>query len=184
MSDYFMILRKGMIHRSMNISRYIQLSLILLVNCARADNVATQLELLPKAIDILSGESLIVGKYTCGFAVTAEERPTELAWAFSVIASSDDTKTNFSMLAKTGSFYGLIGLKVIDFSTYKEELQSFAGDETVCEVVCDTFIQYSAEEFVLEILEESSEELYHQLYFDELPQWTDTVKVSSPCSSF
>ena len=165
----------------MNLSRYFQLSLIFLVNCARADGGATQLDLLPKAIDILTQESVIVGKYTCGFV---EPRPTELAWAFSVIASSEDPQAHFSILARNDSIYGLIGLKVVDTIAYEQILQDFGGVETVCVVICDMFIEYGIEEFVLEILEESSEKIYNQLYFDELPQWTDTVRVPSPCSSF
>ena len=53
----------------------------------------------------------------------------------------------------------------------------------MCLVICDMFIEYSIEEFVLEILEESSKELYKQLSFDEIPRWTETVKVPSPCYS-
>ena len=181
MSGIFIIPIQRSFHRFMNLSRYIQFSLILLVNCARADGGPTQLELLPKAIDILTHESVIVGKYTCGFV---EERPTELAWAFSVIASSEDPQAHFSILAKRDSIYGLIGLKVVDTIAYQEVLQDFAGDETVCIVICDMFIEYSIEEFVLEILEESSKKIYNQLYFDKLPQWTDTVRVPSPCSWF
>lgn len=133
---------------------------------------------LKKAIDILSGENMIVHRYTSGWD---PGRPTEQGWAFSVIMKSVKPVEEFAKLTKTGSYYGLLGLYVLDRNRYKAELEHWRGADQVFLYFGDNIERLTAGDFLDEYLGEYGRELFDSLIFKELPPLTETVGV--PVSS-
>jgi hypothetical protein len=133
-----------------------------------------------KALNVLWAESLVAEKYAYG----RTDEPTEFAWAFSVIVNeSDDPIAKMRLLCRSGSYYGLLGLYVLDRQSYEAEKARFAGDGKVTLVRGDTFEVMSRTEFVSTFIEKQGEKLFRNLVFEETPDWRDTVKLKAIASS-
>jgi hypothetical protein len=149
----------------------------------KGENIAQQARrpdpgFLAKAIDILSGENMMVEKFTSGWD---PGKPTEQGWAFSVILKSDQPVEWFAELTKTGSYYGLLGLSVLDRSRFKAELEHFRGAGEVVLYIGDSHEIFTADEFIDGFLDEHGRHLFDSLIFKQLPLLTETVRI--PVSS-
>ena len=130
-----------------------------------------------KAVDILANENVIVGKYS---DAAYGKRPTELAWAFSVVAKSKEAAELFQELAHGGSFYGLIGLAASDKTAFEKEVLRFKGSDVVIVVDQDYSEEIDAGAFIRDHVSKEPKKWYDRLLFDVIPPWQDTVKVKSP----
>lgn len=161
-------------------SRYVSpialLLALVLTSIVFASDVSAAEPPTAKAIDILSGESIIVSQWQDAIH---GGQPYEMAWAFTVIAKeARDPVAVFTRLARGGSFYGLIGLRKLDQASYRAELAAFSGTAQVRILTGDSFVDMSAEDFIKRDLEHYGDAMFEKLVFATLPRWEDTVKVS------
>lgn len=150
----------------------------LLIGC-NAEAMHPQNDCLDKAYDILKGESLIVGKDVWGFDGVVKS--TEQGWAFTVIVKNSKSPCDlFVKLAKSGSYYGLIGLHKLDPALYRASLAEFSGNSTVCLVTGDSFEDVDGAYFLSQYIEKRGSQIFDSMLNDKLPHWSTTVRVRRP----
>ena len=136
---------------------------------------------IKKAIDILDDVRIVAEKYCCEYG---GKHPTELSWGFTVIANSGNSSEIFNGLVESGSVYGLIGLFHSDRKMYYESLHRFSGNDPICYLSKDMFVEFEVLDFIEDILERSNDTLYRSLIFAELPDLRSTIKLDNPCAGF
>jgi len=154
--------------------------------CVSKVNYAQSTEtekLIAKAIDVLSNENFIVGKYKQESFST--KKPSEQGWAFSVIMKkSKHPVDEMIKLARTGSYYGLIGLYNLDKAKYLQERNGFRIPDTVIIYFKNFFYEIDPEDFITNYIIRRGDYLAESLLFDELPDWEDTRRIKQPYRTY
>jgi hypothetical protein len=144
-----------------------------------ADSDAISKRMIAKAENILRGENIIPDREFVDSS--GINKPTEQTWAFSIICKLAEKPTeNFQRLAKSGSYYGMIGLRKYNPELFHEMINEFRGDPIVYLVSHDAFVMEEGSDFLSSLSRDEKAFTFERLIWNEIPDWTKTVRVRQP----